>query len=113
MMLYAVEIRSYQLKAGTREAFHAVVVNEAIPLLQRWENDFVAYGPSLHDETSYYVIRAYASLEARQANQDAFYSSEDWRQGPRERILAPIETYTDVVLMLDKTAIEALRESLA
>jgi hypothetical protein len=44
------------------------------------------------------LIRWYPSLEELQRNQDAFYGSEEWRQGPREPILALIESYISVVL---------------
>jgi hypothetical protein len=78
-------------------------------MLKRWGVDVVACGPSLHDEDSYFLIRAYASLEDRQASQDAFYDSEEWRQGPRELILALIESYTSVVLEMDETTVQGLR----
>ncbi len=42
-----VEIRSYNLKAGTRDRFHALFLREALPMLRRWKVDVVAYGPSL------------------------------------------------------------------
>ena len=41
--------------------------------------------------------------------EDAYYASEDWRQGPREAMVALIENYTDVVLELDDVAVQALR----
>ena len=47
-----VEVRSYNLKPGTRERFHERLVNEALPMLQRWQVDVIAYGPSLHDRDS-------------------------------------------------------------
>lgn len=36
-----VEIRSYNLKAGTRDRFHEVFVREALPMLHRWHVDVV------------------------------------------------------------------------
>ena len=44
------------------------------------------------------LIRRYPSLEELQRSQDAFYGSDEWRQGPREAILALIESYISVVL---------------
>lgn len=105
----AVEIRSYSLKPGTRAAFDRLMSEQALPMLQRWKVDVVACGPSPHDDDSYYLIRAYDDLAHRQASQDAFYGSDEWRNGPREAILAPIESFTSVVLMLDDAAILALR----
>jgi len=48
-------------------------------------------------------------LEDRQQSQDAFYGSAEWRQGPREPILALIESYTTIVLELDDVTIQGLR----
>jgi hypothetical protein len=104
-----VEIRSYNLMPGTRSALHALMTEQALPMLRRWNVDVVAYGPSLHDEDSYVLIRAYASLEDRQRSQDDFYGSAEWRQGPREPILALIDSYTSVVLELDEATVNGLR----
>ena len=104
-----VEIRSYNLKAGTRDRFHQRFVREALPMLQRWKVDVVAYGPSLHDSNSYYLMRSYASAEDRQKSEDAFYGSAEWRQGPREAVLADIESYATVVIQLDDRTLQRLR----
>jgi hypothetical protein len=53
------------------------------------------------------LLRAYPSLEALQRSQDAFYGSDEWREGPREAIVSRIESGSSVVLpasaMLDYT----------
>jgi hypothetical protein len=103
-----VEIRSYNLKPGTRDRFHQIFVTAALPMLRRARIDVVAYGPSLHDADSYYLIRAYASLDDRQRSEDAFYGSDEWRKGPREAILACIDSYTTIVLRADGAALRGL-----
>ena len=70
----------------------------------------VAHGPSLHDENTYYVIRRYDSLAQRDEMEDAYYNSDDWRKGPREAMLALIESYVDVVLEVDEVIVEGLRK---
>ena len=107
----AVEIRSYNLKPGTRERFHRLFLSDALPMLQRWKIDVVGYGPSLHDQDSYYLMRSFPSVEARERTEDAFYASDEWRQGPREAILACIESYTTVVIRMDEAALRGLRRS--
>ena len=107
--LRIVEIRSYNLKAGTRDRFHQRFVRDSLPMLGRWKVDVVAYGPSRHDGDSWFLMRAYASLEDRQKSEDAFYGSDEWKQGPREATLADIESYTTVVLELDEETIRGLR----
>jgi hypothetical protein len=103
------EIRSYNLLPGTRDEFHRLFLEEAMPLLKRWSVDVVAYGPSLHDENSYYLIRNYDSLAQREESENAFYGSDEWRQGPREAIIALIENYTEIVLELDEVTVQGLR----
>lgn len=105
-----VEIRSFELKPGTRGEFHRLATERSIPMLRKWGTDVVAHGCSRHNHEGYYVIRSYASLEERQSSQDAFYGSDEWRKGPREAILALIEHYTDVVVMLDEITIDGMRK---
>ena len=107
-----VEVRSYNLKAGTRDSFHQLFVQEALPMLQRSKIDVVAYGPSLHDRDSYFLMRAYSSVEDRQRSEDAFYGSAAWREGPRAAILAAIENYTTVVIHLDDATLRGLRATM-
>lgn len=109
-MNHYIEIRSLTLKPGTREKFHRLYVEEALPVLNRWNFDVVAHGLSLHDEDAYYVIRRYDSLAQREQMEDAYYASDDWRKGPRERILALIENYTDIVFELDEVTVRGLRK---
>jgi len=109
-MNHLVEIRSYTLKPGTREEFHRLVVEQSMPMLKRWNMDVVAYGPSLHDENSYYLIRRFDSLAHHKQSEDAFYGSDEWKQGPREAIIALIENYTEFVLELDEVTVQGLRK---
>jgi hypothetical protein len=109
MMQKAVEIRSYNLKPGTRAEFHRQMTEQALPMLRRWNMDVVCCGPSPHDEDSYYLIRAYADVAARDAEQDAFYGSAAWRGGPREAIVSRIDSYTSVILMMAPDTVDALR----
>ena len=101
-MNHFIEIRSYNLKPGRRDEFHRLVVEQSMPMLKHWNVDVVAFGPSLHDENSYYLIRRYDSLAHREESEDAFYGSDEWRQGPREAISALIESSTEIVLELDE-----------
>lgn len=106
-----VEIRSYNLKPGTRDRFHQLFLKEALPMLERWKVDVVAYGPSLHDEDSYFLMRAFEGVEQRQKAEDAFYDCEEWIKGPRERVLADIDSYTTIVIHLDEATLQGLRQS--
>lgn len=105
-----IELRTLTLKPNTRDQFHRLYIKEALPMLQRWNFDVMVHGPSLHDENSYYVIRRYESLSQREQMEAAYYASDDWRLGPRERILALIESYTDIVLEVNESMVEGLRK---
>src|SRR4051812_7022543 len=109
-MLHTVEIRSYNLKPGIRATFHKVATEQAIPMLRRAKIDVVANGPSLQDENSYFLIRNFSSVAARQKQEDAFYNSDEWKQGPREAIMAGIESYTTVVIQVDDATLAGLRK---
>lgn len=110
-MNHFLEIRSYNLKPGTRDEFHRLFLEEAYPMLKRWNVDVVAYGPSLHDENSYYLMRRFDSLADREQSENDFYGSDEWRQGPRGAIIALIENYTEIMLELDGDTIQGLRKS--
>ena len=105
-----VEIRSYNLKPSTRDEFHRLVLEHSIPMLKHWNVDVVAFGPSLHDENSYYLMRRYDSLSHLEQSEDAFYNSAEWRQGPREAIVSLIENYASIVLELDEGTVQGLRK---
>jgi hypothetical protein len=96
-----VEIRSYRLEPGSGTAFHRLMAEQSLPMLERWGVDVIAFGPSLDDDELYYLIRGYASAAELQRSQDAFYGSDEWREGPREAVLALIESYLSVVVPAD------------
>ena len=105
-----IEIRSYNLKPGTRDEFHRLFLEKAFPMLNRWNVDVVSYGASLHDENSYYLMRRFDSLSHREDTENAFYGSDEWQSGPREAIVALVENYTEVVLELNDVAVQGMRK---
>ena len=54
-----VEILQYTLKKDSGEEFHQIMHEVSVPLHTRNGIDVVAYGNSLHDPDSYYLIRAF------------------------------------------------------
>jgi hypothetical protein len=93
-----IEILILDIKPGRRDEFHRVYETQSLPLLKKWKFNLVAHGPSLHDANSYYVIRAFKSLGEREQSEDAFYSSDDWRQGPREAIMGLVDHFAYAVV---------------
>lgn len=95
------EIRTYRLVPGTSGEFVRLMTEESLPLLADFGIRVVTCGTSLvsedgHDEA--YLIRAFDSLDQHHAQEEAFYSSTAWRDGPRVAVLACIESYHTVVL---------------
>ncbi|MES2936882.1 MAG: NIPSNAP family protein [Pseudomonadota bacterium] len=103
-----IEVRTYKLKPGCAERFVDAFRN-AMPLLQASGMDVVAFGRSDHEHESFYLVRAYADREQLVAQQDAFYSSEAWRKGPRQPLVDCIEDYLNTLLWLSEESVEDLR----
>lgn len=93
-----VEIRTYRLKPGGGEAFMRVFRDEAAPLLRQYGLRVIDCGLSLTDTDEAYLIRAFDSLEQREEQEGAFYSSADWANGPRATVISLIDNYHTVVL---------------
>ncbi len=108
-MTKLVEVRSYRLHSGRRADFHALFAHDAMPLLAAAGIDVVSFGPSVGEADSYYLIRCFDDREHRRQAEERFYASAAWRQGPREKILALIETYTEAVFLLSEIGVNALR----
>jgi hypothetical protein len=104
-----VEIRAYRLKPGTRAAFHEAATNQALPMVRAYGMDVVTHGPVPHDDNAYFLVRSFASLAELTAQENEFYGSAAWRDGPREALVSRIETYVDTVLWLGPAAIADLR----
>ena len=87
------EIRVYKLKAGRGSEFFNVFTEQSLPILKRWNVKIAAYGLSLIDKDSFHLIRNYDSIDQRKESQDAFYSSDEWINGPEKQIMDCIESY--------------------
>ena len=106
-----IEVRAYKLKPGADTEFDRLISTVALPMLHAVNMDVVASGPSAHEADTYFLIRAYADLADLNAQQDAFYGSDAWRQGPREAVLACIDHFLNTVLWLSPEGVEDLRRS--
>ena len=111
------ELRTYRLRPGTTDAFVRLMTGEAARLLEQHEIRVVASGASLVPEEpgleEAYLVRAFASLEERERQETAFYGSPEWVDGPRQAVLACIESYHTVVLEVPEAAVVALERSAA
>jgi len=109
-MARLLEIRTYNLKPGTRAEFHRIATQIVLPMLDRHPMDVVAIKPSLVEENSYVLMRAYADAADRAASQGSFYGGAAWKEGPRASVLACIESYATVVIEASEATIDGLRD---
>lgn len=103
-----VEIRTYRLKPGHGPRFETAMA-QTLPMLRASGMDVVAFVSSDHEHESYCLIRAYADRAQLNAQQDAFYSSDAWRQGPRQSLIDCLQDYLNTLLWLAPDSIEDLR----
>lgn len=103
-----IEIRTYKLKPGTAGRFVAAF-RDALPLVRASGMDVIAFGRSDHEQETFHLIRAYNDRAQLEAQQDAFYSSEAWRTGPREPLIACLEEHLNTLLWLSEQSVEDLR----
>jgi hypothetical protein len=92
------DVRTYKLKPGTGALFARIFTDEALPMLERFGIDVVAYGSSLDDVDTYYLVRSFASVAERNARLGAFYGSDEWRRNMDERVLALIDSFHKLLL---------------
>lgn len=109
-MTQIIEILLYKLKPGTGEEFFEVMQNVSVPLHQENGIDVIWHGQSMHDSDGYGLIRGFENMEEMEEAQSAFYASEAWKAGPREAIIACIETATKIVIPMNADAVKGLRE---
>lgn len=92
------EILQYQLKAGAGAAFHQIMLTQSLPLHRTAGIELKYSGISLIDEDRYCLIREFNSVEEMHASLEAFYASEAWLCGPRQQIIAAIESSHRVII---------------
>jgi len=103
-----VEIRTYRLKPGHADRFVAAMA-AALPMVRASGMDVVAFVRSEHEHESFCLIRAYADQAQLSAQQEAFYGSDAWRQGPRQTLVDCLEDYLNTLLWLSPRSVEDLR----
>lgn len=96
-----VELRVYKLKPGTADAFGRRFSDQIAPMLKRHGVHVIHFGPSLADPDSFCLIRAYPSVEERQAALDGFYGSQEWLERHDEAVMAMIDSYNTCVVPAD------------
>lgn len=107
-----VEFRLFRLHPGQRGEFAARFESQLLPLHQRHGIEVVTWGLSLHDQHSFYLVRAHRSVDARQQALDSMFGSEEWLTNQEEAVLGMIESYNTCVVEACEPLIEAMRTGL-
>lgn len=102
------EIRIYKLKENLATTFYKVFTEQSLPMMKRWNVNVLDYGFSLIDKDSFYLIRKYENIEQRKRSQDAFYGSDEWKNGPEKEIMDCIDTYNTSVVDNGKLTINKI-----
>jgi hypothetical protein len=102
------DVRLYRIRPGRRDEFHTLVRDETIPLARRHGHLVVDFGPSWHDEETYYLIRAFPDDQARRLALDDLYGSEEWLLDYDRRVMAFIESYQTAVIPTTSDVVDAL-----
>jgi NIPSNAP len=106
------EFRTFKLLSGTAERFDRLANDEATPRQEQLGIEVVAAFASLQDGEHYIVIRRFASEAERARQETLFYGSDAWANGPRDAVLALIESYHSVVVPIEGAHADALRAAL-
>lgn len=106
------ELRVYTLKTGSRPDFARRAKEQILPMLERHGIRVVAARPSLHDDNSFCLLRAYSSLEERERQLAGFYGSEEWLAEHDAAVMAMIGSYSTCVIEADVGATDALAASI-
>lgn len=102
-----IEVRTYKLKPGSAERHGCVSRGTPARMGKRYGRSCL--WPLGYEQESFYLIRAYDSRAQLEAQQGAFYSSDAWRQGPREPLIACLDDYLNTLLWLCDQSVEDLR----
>ena len=92
-----VEVRSYRIKPGQREAFINFFETRAVPAQHAHGMKIVGPLLDLENPNKFVFLRSFPSLEARDRMKDAFYEGELWKNELEAIAMPMIDSY-DVIL---------------
>lgn len=98
-----VEIRHYTIKPGRRDEFVAWFEAEVLPAMTRAGMTILGVFTGVEDPDSFFYWRSFRDEAERAALTEAFYSSNEWLGGMKEKALE-METGYDVHLVRSTAA---------
>ncbi|TDP94058.1 NIPSNAP family protein [Labedaea rhizosphaerae] len=103
------ELRLFTVKPGMREEFDRVSREGTVPLMRKIGITVVAHGPSLYDEDTYYLLRAFDDEKQRTELGASLYEQPEWEQYD-EPVGAMMAAYSTVVFPMSTEAIKHMAE---
>ncbi len=100
-MSRVVEMRTYRLKPGKREAFMEILRTRSAPEHDKIGMPIVGPWPSIEDPDVCFFMRFFPSLALRDSMKEQFYEGPLWKN-ELEAIAMPIIYEYDVVLIEDE-----------
>lgn len=88
-----VEIRRYTITPGRRDEFVEWFEGEVLPAMEAAGMRILGVFVGVDDPQAFWYLRAFASEEERERQTAAFYQSEAWLGGMRDRALEMEEDY--------------------
>lgn len=95
-----IEMRTYRLKAGRREEFLEVFRRCSIPEHRRLGMKILGPFLSVESPDTFFFMRGFPSLEARDPLKASFYEGALWKQELEQQLMPMIDQY-EVVLVDD------------
>lgn len=103
-MTYAIEMRTYRIKPGKREAFLEIFREKTIPAHIEIGMKVLGPFPTIDDPDVFFWMRAFPDPVSREPMKSAFYDSDLWRS-ELEPVLLPLLEKYDVILVEDSEGI--------
>ncbi len=105
---WLLEMRLFTLRPGTRAEFDRISRDGTIPLMRRLGITVIAHGPSLNNESGYFLLRAFPSESERIEQSQALYTTPEWIEKYDASIMAMIDDYDTAVMTVVPDAIRQL-----
>ena len=105
---WLLEIRLFTLRPGVSDEFHRISRDGTIPLMRKCGITVIAYGPSLTDDSSYFLLRAFRSDQERTKLSESFYATQEWAESYEDSVMGMMADYHTAVLPATQQMIEEL-----
>lgn len=106
------EVLVYRISHGRRAAFHEALQQGALSQMEQQGFTVVGFGPSRHDQDSYYLLRAYPSMEYRAKVLDRCPTESSWLRAHQPELGGMVESCNVAVLPCEPEGIEKLKHTI-